>query len=31
MIFMEKFTQETKPNAEPKVIQEEKLDAKPKS
>ena len=28
---MEKFTQETKPNAEPKVIQEEKLDAKPKS
>jgi len=31
VIFMEKFTQETKPNAEPKVIQEEKLDAKPKS
>lgn len=28
---MGKFTQETKPNAEPKVIQEEKLDAKPKS
>ncbi len=28
---MEKFTQETKPNAELKVIQEEKLDAKPKS
>ena len=28
---MEKFTQETKPNAVPKVIQEEKLDAKPKS